>query len=362
MSDDASIGLDIRGQLLALLPDAGNEVDVEFFSLKLGLDRTQIESALGQLAQDGLLHSEQRWRCAECGAAASLAEAHCPDCHNDRDDAQPITIFIRPPRSPTRDPAAVFLIHGMNTLGDWQQALAWKIQLIYGYSVPVFVFKFGRDRVSPMAEFLQNRRRIELGHAVIKAQADLVKAGRNTRCDVIAHSFGTLLVTQLLQDPRFEEISFGRLILTGSIAASDVPWRRLLADERVEAVLNHRGGRDRWVPIAPLFFPRVNATGTHGFDEGDVIEDFLSPSFGHSDFFAESTFDSTIAQVWAQFLNNRLNPTKTFLRSSGSGAWNFYGIGRLIIAFVGFWVAFAALELVALLGMIAQYGLKKLGL
>ena len=41
-------------------------------------------------------------------------------------------------------------VHGMNTQGTWQEEFAWLIQLGYGYSIPTFIFKYGRVLVSPI--------------------------------------------------------------------------------------------------------------------------------------------------------------------------------------------------------------------
>lgn len=330
---------EIANNLLAAgILSSGGDVDTKFYGGRLGLSRDRVRYGLASLAAEGRLVRESGWECSACHAENRTDRTTCHDCEKERAPDDPsIEIFVRPARPKTRDPAALFLIHGMNTLGDWQQSLAWKIQLLYGYSLPVFVFKFGMDRISPFTRVAQEHRLSQLASAVREAQADLVAAGRIERCDVVAHSFGTLLLTQLLSDPKYNEIVFGRVILTGAIAPREVDWHQLLSKHRVEAVLNHRGGRDIWVRLAPWAFPDVGSSGYHGFSQSAFIHDLYSPEFAHSDFFTRENFDSVIRDAWTPFLASALGEGGGGPNEPGNGRLSGskkYWIGRLIVSFL----------------------------
>lgn len=286
-----------------MLSTAGGEVDVDFYASKLKISGADISLGLEALVAEGKLRREPRKQCTACRALNALSGTECWNCDEALPgDAPVVNAFLRDPDPRRRDPAAVFLIHGMNTLGSWQQALAWKVELLYGYSVPVFVFKYGRDLTSPLTKRAQRKRKVQLSAAIRQAQSDLVAAGRSKRCDVIAHSFGTLLFSQLIDDPRCSKLIFGRVILTGSIVPTAFEWGHALADGRIEAVLNHRGGRDCWVMLAPWIFPQVGSSGRLGFDKVAEVQDHVSPMWGHSAFFDAPHFDGVIRAIWTPFL------------------------------------------------------------
>lgn len=289
-----------------LLAEGDGEVDVEFFELNLNMATAGVVAALEELAAIGLVRAETTWHCEECDGREQITRDSCSVCgHRRSSDSAAIRSFFRPAREASRDPAAIFLIHGMNTFGDWQQSLAWKVQLLYGRSLPVFVFKFGRDRTSPLTKWAQRARTRQLAHAIRSASGDLARAGRNTRCDVIAHSFGTLMLARLLEGDDFKQLEFGRIILCGSIAPRETPWSEYVRTSRVESVLNHRAGHDLWVRLAPWVFPNSSASGVEGFENEDGVHDIFSPTFAHSDYFTQGNFDGIIRRRWTPFLNGR---------------------------------------------------------
>ncbi|MHB8837506.1 MAG: hypothetical protein ACYC7F_00980 [Gemmatimonadaceae bacterium] len=198
----------------------------------------------------------------------------------------------------------MLLIHGMKTHGEWQEHLAWQTALIYRATVPVFEHKYGWDIVSPFIGVLQRRRVDALARRLQTLQQDLKRNGREGTCDVIAHSFGTLIVTRLLEDKRYQDIHIGRLVLTASIARTDTPFARFVADGRVERVLNHRGGRDAIVQLAPWFVPHAGNSGRVGFASGECVDDVFEESLTHGGFFGERLI-SSMNDVWVPFLAGR---------------------------------------------------------
>ncbi|MCZ7616635.1 MAG: hypothetical protein M5T52_24490 [Ignavibacteriaceae bacterium] len=72
--------------------------------------------------------------------------------------------------------------------------------------------------------------------AKIKTLNDEIIIDRETqhRPDVVAHSFGTLLISELLK--KYPELKLGRVILTGSIISPDFNWELIFQRGQVEAV------------------------------------------------------------------------------------------------------------------------------
>lgn len=356
----------IAERLLELGAATGRgEVDVDFYAMRLQTDAASVLRGLEELVARGLLAIEDRWQCSECGADMTLTSDLCADCKTPRSPGGTLVrAFLRPTRPPGRDPAAVFLVHGMNTLGSWQQSFSWKLHLLYGNSIPVFVFKFGRELLSPAARYSQHRRSVQLGIAVREAQTDLIAAGRNNRCDVIAHSFGTLLLSQLLDNAAFADLVFGRVILCGSIVPSRYGWDAHVANGRVEAVLNHRAGKDRWVRAAPWFFPDVGSSGVHGFSNTISVRDHLSVSFRHSDYFAKNNFNAVIRNVWTPFLNREVADASLCedAQHAITGSDSRYWVGRILLIVIAALVTLLGLELAAVIGRASKAVLEGIGL
>lgn len=305
------------------------------------------------LAERGLLTQSAGWICAVCNAENFAASEICHECDLSRSPTfTEIALFFSRAKTPSRDIAALFLVHGMATAGGWQQDLSWTVQLAYGYSVPVFIFKFGWDVLSPLTRRSQRRRTRQLAEAVRRAQHDLRIHGFSERCDVVCHSFGTILIASLLADQAFRDIAVGRIVLTGSIVNRDYDWDRLLAEGRVEAVLNHRAGRDRWVKLAPWFFPNTGPSGVCGFRTRQV-EDFLSAGFRHSDYFSNANFSEVFQTRWAPFLTRAATPAERPLAaiSAHSPIAHKYFLGRVLLLVSG---ALAICSLFCLIGLLGQ--------
>lgn len=125
------------------------------------------------------------------------------------------------------------------------------------------------------------------------------------RPDVICHSFRTWLVGYALL--RHLDLQVGRIILVASILRPDFDWETLRERGQVEAVLNHRAGRDRVVPLATCFVPDAGPSGRRGFDPDVPVVDRLHASFGHSDFFDADELPRQFAGAWQSFLRAPLD-------------------------------------------------------
>lgn len=195
-------------------------------------------------------------------------------------------------------PPVVILLHGIRTLAYWQQPLTSLLQ----ESIPGLVvrpIKYGYfDAVRLLFPFFS--RGGPLRH--VGRQIDLILdqyPGR--RVVVLAHSFGTYLITALLaQKPR---LRLHGLILCGSIVRRGFDWDRLVGttgDRRqLQFVVNDCGARDIWPLLAQSVTWGYGATGTYGF--GDVAVTERMHYLSHSEYLTTDFAKN----YWVQILQAR---------------------------------------------------------
>ena len=123
----------------------------------------------------------------------------------------------------------------------------------------------------------------------------------------------------VLTDPNFEDLKFGRIITAGSIIRPDFDWDSLIESGRLEAVLNHVGGKDRPVMLAQFAIPGAGPSGRVGYTASKAIN-VCAPTFKHSDFFVTENLRAQIADggLWHDFLTHPLE--------------HFLPVGRLVPA------------------------------
>jgi pimeloyl-ACP methyl ester carboxylesterase len=231
----------------------------------------------------------------------------------------------------------------MNTFGAWQEEFAWLVQLGFGYSVPTFLFKYGRILLSPFFEWRQEKYVKRFIVDFESKAASLTRHGYTEPPDIIAHSFGTWIIARALET---SAVRYGRVVLTGSIIAPDFPWTTYLGQRRVKAVLCHCGARDMWVRLAPFFIPRSGPSGVVGFS-ASCVRHVIAPSFGHSDFFADCHYSTNFGEVWIPFLTSGQPGHEADVRSQPMGIWQEH-VGHRVGAVVKFLMVVAATGIVLL--------------
>lgn len=106
------------------------------------------------------------------------------------------------------------------------------------------------------------------------------------RVDIVAHSFGTFVVTKALQDlPEESPVRVTNLILCGSVLPHDFRWGELLK-KRVSRVINECGMHDLPLVASQFFVFGTGMAGKVGFTGGHT-SDFQNRyfPFGHGGFF-----------------------------------------------------------------------------
>lgn len=182
----------------------------------------------------------------------------------------------------------------MNSRAKWQEEFSWQIANRLRYSAPVLIYKYGWATIDVLVCWLHRKLASRLGERMRIAIAQAEASQRPTRPDIIAHSFGTHLLSMVLTDPDFEDLKFGRVVTAGSIIRPDFDWDSLIENDRVEAVLNHVGGKDKPVLISQFVIPCTGPGGRVGYTANKAINVCI-PTFKHSDFFLTENLRAQIA-------------------------------------------------------------------
>ena len=246
-----------------------------------------------------------------CGGVLSEAAAPhtiCPHCLTDYQEegveALPVTYF-KLEGELSRDIRWMVVIHGMYSRAPWQEEFSWQIANRLRYSAPVLIYKYGWATIDVLTKWSQRRQADKLGNRIRIAIEQAIASKRPARPDVIAHSFGTHLLSLILDDPKFSALSFGRIITAGSIIRPDFDWTRHIASGRVEAVLNHVAAKDGAVPFAQYWIPGAGPGGKAGY-AAPGIGNVRASEFEHSTFFEPDTLRELIRDggLWHNFLTH----------------------------------------------------------
>lgn len=182
----------------------------------------------------------------------------------------------------------IILVHGIRTFASWQPMVKRVLEEIprtnvislkYGY---LDAIRFWFPILTRQAAIDELRREIQNIRALHP----------DARISVVAHSFGTYAISQILiENP---DIKLNRLVLTGAIIPRSYRWdyvRGRLATE----VINDYGTRDVWPVLAKCLSWGYGDTGRHGFGRLGVID--RGHNYTHSEFFNE-TFVRTYWKPW----------------------------------------------------------------
>lgn len=268
----------------------------------------EARSALTTLETQGVLGKETQSEC-RCGHILSPTEldnevcAECNSAFTDYSPPSPVhTEIYSFEGSETRDVRWVLVLHGMNTRGAWQEEFSWLLSRMYGYSVPVAIYKYGIVRPGVLFRFRLKALTTKLLEKIAVLSREAGSGGFGGTPDVVAHSLGTWLIGHALQAD--EKLRVGRIILLGSILRPDFDWGVLVNRSQVEAVMCHRATGDIPVAIAQYIIPDSGPSGRRGFNSG-VVNEVVSEGLAHSAFFSEDRMRSFYTDSWKPFLTSQ---------------------------------------------------------
>jgi pimeloyl-ACP methyl ester carboxylesterase len=124
----------------------------------------------------------------------------------------------------------------------------------------------------PMLPFLLPSRRRQKVQWFVDQYVQAKAAYPNAHFSFVGHSHGTYLLAKALQD--YPDLRFKHIVLAGSVVLSHYPWDKLIAEGRVEKVLNYVATADWVVAFFPKLFQvlclqDLGAGGHDGFTSSD---------------------------------------------------------------------------------------------
>ncbi|QIG47305.1 hypothetical protein G5V57_05895 [Nordella sp. HKS 07] len=199
-----------------------------------------------------------------------------------------------------RDHVVIF-VHGIRTEAAWFSE-AERIFRSHDHTLNPVAAGFGFfdfPRFLMPFEFAKRSalRRVESKIRIVSADPT------TTRVSVIAHSFGTHLVGQVLK--RNPDIRLHRLILCGAVLTQDFDWQSVReqlppidsAEYPLQRVVNDCGWRDIWPIFAHASTWGYGSSGRFGFQSPLVVDRYHDRS--HSEFFDEEF----VCNYWCNFIS-----------------------------------------------------------
>jgi hypothetical protein len=306
-----------------LIDGTSSSVDAQLLALETGASEDDATELLNLLAGLAALKKRVVLRCPveTCGHILDSSEASTGECSQcgtvfQREGLKPTeTVEFRIEGEVSRGVSWLVAVHGFNTVGEWQEEFSWRIAHKYRRRAPVLNYKFGLVRPGVLFRWRHRQLAAQLGKRINAAGAFAAQDGLTDPPDLILHSFGTLLFVTMLAMKEFNDLRFGRVILSGSIVRPDFDWRQYLDTGRIDAILNHCGQQDWPVQIAILPIPESGPSGHSGFNDAAVLN-VLSQGYGHGTFWEQPALKVNLARggLWDRFLRY---PGRS-LRSIGS--------------------------------------------
>ena len=204
----------------------------------------------------------------------------------------------------------IILLHGIRTHAVWYDTLKYLLELD-GYT-KVFPVKYGYfDAFRFWFPAVFRNKPIRRVRDEIR---DIKSNNGNSDAIVVAHSFGTYVISKILENET--DINIKRLLLCGSIVKESFTWNKIVRSP--EIILNDCGSRDVWPDIAKALSWGYGNSGAYGFHSTRVRDRFYN--FKHSDFF-DSDF---MKENWLPFIKegividsewDRNRPPASYLRT-----------------------------------------------
>lgn len=194
---------------------------------------------------------------------------------------------------------AVFMIHGIRTEAAWFDSVSGLLRARDPRLEPVAGGYGFFDTFSFLLPVGPLRRRAVRR---VKAKLDTLRQEQRIRqISVVAHSFGTYILGELLREDA--TLKLHRVLLCGSILPQDFDWEKHsdqvapLPRRSVHRVVNDCGWLDIWPVLANSVTWGYGQGGRFGFQTPRVVDRFHK--LGHSDFFG----DDFVERYWLPLLS-----------------------------------------------------------
>lgn len=195
----------------------------------------------------------------------------------------------------------IVTIHGLLSFGAWNQEIA-PIVSNDGWIIAPYFY----EENTPMS-LLDNKQK---DAAIDNFRAWIFDLSQKYEGEisVIAHSFGTYILTSYLEKFENPPVKFDVIILTGSIINENYDWDKHKG-KNVGKVLNEKAPNDNWVSkmnLGNLIFkdPLFGTSGKNGFTkESSILEQTSNEIFNHNNVIKRDI----IEYKWLPFLNANRN-------------------------------------------------------
>jgi outer membrane protein OmpA-like peptidoglycan-associated protein len=188
-------------------------------------------------------------------------------------------------------------VHGIRTTGRWQKQLT---EAAEEAGVRYRPLDFGYFMALSLLWPSSRKKKVEWFREECESLCRGLAPGQ--RASIVAHSFGTYLVTAALA--KYSDMRFDRVILCGSIVRTDYPWTSIIAKRgQVNSVLNEVGGKDFWAAFVSWVVADAGPSGVTGFDDlaDGAVRQRIHPEHRHSDFF----YSTNYREVWLPFIRGQ---------------------------------------------------------
>lgn len=181
----------------------------------------------------------------------------------------------------------IVLIHGIRTPGEWQESLR---GMLAHRTVEVIPLGYGQF---PLHKFLfPCFFSSKIKNRIAREFREIKNIHSEAEITVVAHSFGTYIVSKVLED--VTDLAINRLLLCGSIIIPDYRWDKV--KQRITgSILNDAGTRDVWPALAQVS-SEYGPSGILGFKTAHVTDRYHQCA--HSDYFTAEH----IEKFWLPFL------------------------------------------------------------
>lgn len=226
----------------------------------------------------------------------------------------------------------VVTLHGIRTRGEWQKKVT---PYLARYGIIPYHLDYGWFGVLSFILPWVRKSRVQWFRNELH---DLLDRTGTKKVSIIAHSFGTYLVTEALEAEN-GNFRYDRVVLTGSIVRREFPWESLIKKRWVLSVRNEIASGDKVVKLAELFAKlagplsfKAGATGVHGFSNcpAEVLE--YKVGGGHSQVLNIGNYEK-----WARFIayprlpDDHLTVIRTLLQQLRQLAADGLGVSSTLV-------------------------------
>ena len=188
----------------------------------------------------------------------------------------------------------VLLIHGIRTQADWGPMVQSKLEV--PGQIDVIPIRYGYfDAFRFWFPFWTRNKPIERVYEQIRVALQKYRRSHpDAKLSIIAHSFGTYIIGEILK--RGFDLQIDRLLLCGSVLPQGFLWHQYQGRFADDKVVNECGKADVWPVLAQSASWGYGASGTHGF--GAVLVKDRFHAGGHGQYF-DSGF---VEKYWEPFI------------------------------------------------------------